>query len=146
MADRKRENSGAKNSRRNKADPGYGAQIREAERILNVVYVFVYAASGKEGAGAAYSNMKELDYSDKYMQERRAVASRYANLDNFENPEVSKFLTSKQKAEFYRKRAAVKRTRAVAGAVGAAAGAVTGAGMGMFLGISVQRCLGSSAE
>ena len=34
MADRKRENSGAKNSRRNKADPGYGAQIREAERML----------------------------------------------------------------------------------------------------------------
>lgn len=34
MADRKRENSGAKNSRRNKADPGYGAQIWEAERML----------------------------------------------------------------------------------------------------------------
>lgn len=101
-----------------------------------------HAASGKEGAGAAYSNMKELDYSDKYMQERRAVASRYANLDNFENPEVSKFLTSKQKAEFYRKRAAVKRTRAVAGAVGAAAGAVTGAGMGMFLGTYGAEMLG----
>ena len=105
-----------------------------------------HAASGKEGAGAVYSNMKELDYSDKYMQERRAVASRYANLDNFENPEVSKFLTSKQKAEFYRKRAAVKRTRAVAGAVGAAAGAVTGAGMGMFLGTYGAEMLGEFGE
>lgn len=101
-----------------------------------------HAASGKGAAGAASSNMKELDYSDKYMQERRAVASRYANLDNFENPEVSKFLTSRQKAEFYRKRAAVKRTRAVAGAVGAAAGAVTGAGMGMFLGTYGAEMLG----
>lgn len=34
MADKKRENSGVKNSRRNKADPVYGAQIREAERLL----------------------------------------------------------------------------------------------------------------
>ena len=101
-----------------------------------------HAASGKGAAGAASPNMKELDYSDKYMQERRAVASRYANLDNFENPEVSKFLTSKQKAEFYRKRAAVKRTRVVAGAVGAAAGAVTGAGMGMFLGTYGAEMLG----
>lgn len=101
-----------------------------------------HASSGKGAAGAASSNMKDLDYSDKYMQERRAVASRYANLDNFENPEVSKFLTSKQKAEFYRKRAAVKRTRAVAGAVGAAAGAVTGAGMGMFLGTYGAEMLG----
>lgn len=99
------------------------------------------AASGKGAAGAS-PNMKGLDYSDKYMQERRAVASRYANLDNFENPEVSKFLTSRQKAEFYRKRAAVKRTRAVAGAVGAAAGAVTGAGMGMFLGTYGAEMLG----
>lgn len=101
-----------------------------------------HAASGKGAAGTVSSNMKELDYSDKYMQERRAVASRYANLDNFENPEVSKFLTSKQKAEFYRKRAAVKRTRAVAGAVGAAAGAVTGAGTGMFLGTYGAEMLG----
>lgn len=55
-----------------------------------------HAASGKVAAGTVSSSMKELDYSDKYMQERRAVASRYANLDNFENPEVSKFLTSKR--------------------------------------------------
>ena len=55
---------------------------------------------------------------------------------------MSKFLTSKQKAEFYRKRAAVKRTKAVAGAVGAAAGAVTGAGMGMFLGTYGAEMLG----
>lgn len=34
MADRKRENSGTKKSRRTKEDPGYGAQIREAERML----------------------------------------------------------------------------------------------------------------
>lgn len=99
------------------------------------------ASSGKGAAGAS-SSMKGLDYSDKYMQERQAVASRYANLDNFENPEVSKFLTSRQKAEFYRKRAAVKRTRAVAGAVGAAAGAVTGAGTGMFLGTYGAEMLG----
>ncbi len=99
------------------------------------------AVSGKGAAGTS-PNMKGLDYSDKYMQERRAVASRYANLDNFENPEVSKFLTNRQKAEFYRKRAAVKRTRAVAGAVGAAAGAVTGAGMGMFLGTYGAEMLG----
>lgn len=34
MADRKRENSGIKKSRRIKQDPGYSAQIREAERML----------------------------------------------------------------------------------------------------------------
>ncbi len=100
------------------------------------------ASSGKGAAKAASSGMKDLDYSDRYMQERKAVASRYANLDNFENPEVSKFLSNKQKAEFYRKRAAVKRTRAVAGAVGAAAGAVTGAGTGMFLGTYGAEMLG----
>ena len=99
-------------------------------------------ASPGKGAAGASANMKGLDYSDKYMQERQAVASRYASLDNFENPEVSKFLTSKQKAEFYRKRAAVKRTRAVAGAVGAAAGAVAGAGTGMFLGTYGAEMLG----
>lgn len=99
-------------------------------------------ASSQKGAAGASSNMKGLDYSDKYMQERQAVASRYANLDNFENPEVSKFLTSRQKAEFYRKRAAVKRTRAVAGAVGAAVGAAAGAGTGMFLGTYGAEMLG----
>lgn len=99
-------------------------------------------ASSPKGAAGASSNMKGLDYSDKYMQERQAVASRYANLDNFENPEVSKFLTSRQKAEFYRKRAAVKRTRAVAGAVGAAMGAAAGAGTGMFLGTYGAEMLG----
>ena len=59
-----------------------------------------HAASGKEGAGAAYSNMKELDYSDKYMQERRAVASRYANLDNFENRKCQSSLPASRRRNF----------------------------------------------
>lgn len=90
--------------------------------------------SKHKGSAGAGTCIESLNYADKYTQERAAIASRYANISNFENPDIMPYLTHQQKADFYRKRAHVRNIKTVAGAVGGITGMAVGGGAGMFTG------------
>ncbi len=84
---------------------------------------------------ATESRNKSLE-ADVARQEAevRAIYGKYANRNNFENPEIFNALSHEQKAELYRQKARYNQYEAVGGGIGLAAGGVVGGTYGFAAG------------
>ena len=87
---------------------------------------------GRRGPGGT-SKTQTIDVGTEYEKKRAAIMERYANVDNFEQPEFSG-ISREKKAQLYRERAMRTQKVFTRNSAAGGAGAVIGGSAGLWLG------------